>query len=45
LIDTLAQSLDEAGRARPDTVRRVLDQVRELSEAVHARATTSQPAS
>jgi tryptophan synthase alpha chain len=34
LIDTLARSLDEAGRARPDTVRRVLDQVRELSEAV-----------
>ncbi|MFC3125248.1 tryptophan synthase subunit alpha [Pseudoroseomonas globiformis] len=34
LIDTLAKSLDEKGRARPDTLRRVLDQVRELSEAV-----------
>jgi tryptophan synthase alpha chain len=37
LIDTLARSLDEQGRARPDTVRRVLDQVRELAEAVRAR--------
>ncbi len=36
LIDTLAASLDENGRARPDTVRKVLDQVRELSEAVRA---------
>lgn len=34
LIDTLAKSLDDKGRARPDTVRKVLDQVRELSEAV-----------
>ena len=34
LIETLAASLDEDGRARPDTVRRVLDQVRELAEAV-----------
>ncbi|MBR0649051.1 tryptophan synthase subunit alpha [Roseomonas terrae] len=34
LIDTLAESLDEQGRARPDTVRKVLDQVRALSEAV-----------
>lgn len=34
LIDTMAKSLDEQGRARPDTVRRVLDQVRELAEAV-----------
>ena len=34
LIDTLAASLDECGRARPDTVRRVLDQVRSLSEAI-----------
>ncbi|MFT8243310.1 tryptophan synthase subunit alpha [Roseomonas sp. BN140053] len=34
LIDTLAQSLDAEGRARPDTVRRVLDEVRALSEAV-----------
>ncbi len=36
LIDTLAKSLDAAGRARPDTVRLVLDQVRELSEAVRS---------
>ncbi len=34
LIDTLAASLDEKGRARPDTVRRVLDQVRQLAAAV-----------
>ncbi|MDI3309413.1 MAG: tryptophan synthase subunit alpha [Acetobacteraceae bacterium] len=34
LVDTLAASLDEQGRARPDTVRRVLDQVRSLAEAV-----------
>jgi tryptophan synthase alpha chain len=32
LIDTLASSLDEAGRARPDTVR----QVRALSKAVYS---------
>jgi tryptophan synthase alpha chain len=36
LVDTLAASLDEAGRARPDTVRQVLDQVRSLAEAVRA---------
>jgi tryptophan synthase alpha chain len=36
LIDTLAKSLDEKGRARPDTVRQVLDQVRGLAEAVRA---------
>ncbi len=36
LIDTLAASLDEHGRARPDTVRKVLDQVRELADAVRA---------
>ena len=36
LIDTLAASLDEHGRAKPDTVRKVLDQVRALSEAVRA---------
>jgi tryptophan synthase alpha chain len=35
LIDTLALSLDECGRARPDTVRQVLDQVRALSSAIH----------
>jgi tryptophan synthase alpha chain len=34
LIDTLAASLDAQGRARPDTVRRVLDQVRALAEGV-----------
>ena len=34
LIDTLAASLDPAGRARPDTVRRVLDAVRDLADAV-----------
>ncbi len=36
LIDTLAASLDEQGRARPDSVRRVLDQVRALAEGVRA---------
>jgi tryptophan synthase alpha chain len=36
LIDTLAKSLDEKGRARPDTVRQVLDQVRGLAEAVRS---------
>ncbi len=36
LIDTLAASLDEEGRARPDSVRQVLDQVRGLAEAVRA---------
>jgi tryptophan synthase alpha chain len=34
LIETLAKSLDEHGRAQPNTVRLVLDQVRELSYAV-----------
>lgn len=34
LIDTLAASLDEQGRARPDSVRRVLDQVRALAGGV-----------
>lgn len=34
LVSTLAQSLDEHGRARPDSVRKVLDQVRELAAAV-----------
>lgn len=34
LIETLARSLDGEGRARPDTARRVLDQVRELAAAV-----------
>jgi tryptophan synthase alpha chain len=36
LVDTLAASLDENGHAKPDTVRKVLDQVRTLSEAVRA---------
>ena len=36
LIDTLAASLDEQGRAPPDAVARVLDQVRELAGAVRA---------
>jgi tryptophan synthase alpha chain len=36
LIETLAKSLDEQGRARPDSVRRVLDQVRELAAAVRS---------
>jgi tryptophan synthase alpha chain len=34
LIETLAASLDAQGRAGPDTVRRVLDQVRELADGV-----------
>jgi tryptophan synthase alpha chain len=34
LVDTLAASLDEQGRARPGTMRQVLDQVRALAEAV-----------
>ena len=34
LIDTLAKSLDAHGRAAPDTVRRVLDQVRALADGV-----------
>lgn len=36
LIDTLAESLDEQGRAKPDTVRKVLDNVRALAEAIRA---------
>jgi tryptophan synthase alpha chain len=34
LIDTLAANLDDAGRAKPDAVRKVLDQVRALAEGV-----------
>jgi tryptophan synthase alpha chain len=34
LVDTLAASLDAQGRARPETVRQVLDQVRGLAEAI-----------
>ncbi len=38
LIETLAASLDEHGRAGPDTVQRVLKQVRALADGVrHAR--------
>jgi tryptophan synthase alpha chain len=36
LIDTLAASLDEGGRARPDAVERVLGQVRQLADTVRA---------
>ena len=36
LIETLAKSLDGNGRARPDTVRLVLDQVRALADGVRA---------
>lgn len=41
LIDTLAASLDARGRARPDTVRRVLDQVRGLADAVRGARVTA----
>ena len=34
LVDTLAAGLDEEGRARRETRRQVLDQVRALAEAV-----------
>jgi len=34
LIDTLFHNLDEHGRAKPEAVRRVLDQVRGLAEGV-----------
>jgi tryptophan synthase alpha chain len=34
LIDILAADLDEAGRARPGTVEKVLDQVRALAAGV-----------
>ena len=44
LIDTLAASLDAEGRAQPDTVRRVLDQVRALADGVRgARSRAPQP--
>lgn len=41
LIETLAASLDDQGRARPDTVRRVLDQVRGLAEGVRSARVTA----
>jgi tryptophan synthase alpha chain len=34
LVDTIAASLDEEGRARPETARQVLAQVRQLADAV-----------
>jgi tryptophan synthase alpha chain len=45
LIDTLAASLDDAGHARPDTVRRVLDQVRDLAAAIRDVQKPTTPAS
>ena len=39
LIDTLAGGLDAQGRAGPDTVRRVLDQIRALAEGVRGART------
>ncbi len=41
LLDTLSGSLDASGRATPKTVRLVLDQVRELAEAVRSARVTS----
>ena len=38
LVETLANSLDPEGRARPDSVRRVLDQVRGLADAIREPA-------
>jgi tryptophan synthase alpha chain len=38
LVDVLKDSLDADGRARPDTVRRVLDAVRALADAVRGNA-------
>jgi len=38
LIDTLAASLDANGHAKPDTVRKVLDQVRGLAAGVRGTA-------
>jgi len=43
LIDTLSASLDEHGRARPDTVRKVLDQVRTLADGVRAARVANAP--
>ncbi len=41
LLDTLSNSLDEHGRAGPNTVRLVLDQVRDLAEAVRTARVAS----
>ena len=38
LVETLANSLDAEGRARPDSVRKVLDQVRGLADAIRVPA-------
>jgi tryptophan synthase alpha chain len=43
LIETLAASLDARGRAGPDTVRLVLDQVRSLAEGVRGARVPSEP--
>ena len=45
LIDTLAASLDSAGRAGPDTVQKVLDQIRALADGVRRARVTAQEAS
>ena len=44
LIETLARSLDERGRARTDTARLVLDQVRALADGVRAARAVTEPA-
>ena len=41
LIDTLAANLDEAGKAKPDAIRKVLDQVRALAEGVRGAGVAS----
>ena len=41
LIDTLAANLDDAGKAKPDAVRKVLDQVRALAEGVRGAEVTA----
>ncbi len=43
LIETLAASLDAQGRAGPDTVRRVLDQVRALADGVRGARVAPRP--
>jgi tryptophan synthase alpha chain len=44
LIDTLSADLDEAGRARPGTVGKVLDQVRALAAGVRGARRNTQAA-
>ncbi|CAH2601531.1 Tryptophan synthase alpha chain [Rhodovastum atsumiense] len=41
LIDTLAGHLDEKGHPRPDAIRLVLDQVRDLAEGVRSARVTA----